>query len=67
MQSRHAYVTLVTNADYAKGAVALVRSLRRTGTTAEIVAMHTGGAPAEALAPVAALGARLAPVELLPT
>jgi alpha-N-acetylglucosamine transferase len=67
IQSRHAYVTLVTNADYAKGAVALVRSLRRTGTTAEIVAMHTGGAPAEALAPVAALGARLAPVELLPT
>jgi alpha-N-acetylglucosamine transferase len=67
MTEAHAYVTLVTNADYAKGAVALVRSLVRTGTKADIVVMHTGGVLPEALAPVAALGARLAPVELLPT
>jgi alpha-N-acetylglucosamine transferase len=60
-------VTLVTNADYAKGAVALVRSLRHTGTAADIVAMHTGGVPAKAPAPVAALGTKLVPVELLPT
>jgi alpha-N-acetylglucosamine transferase len=64
---KRAYATLVTNADYAKGAVALVRSLARTGTRADIVVMHTGGVSAEALAPVAALGARLRPVELLPT
>src|SRR5690606_16935789 len=53
---RRAYVTLVTNADYLPGAVALARSLRRTGTKAGIVAMHTGGAPAGMLAPLAALG-----------
>jgi alpha-N-acetylglucosamine transferase len=67
MTEAHAYVTLVTNADYAKGAVALVRSLVLTGTKADIVVMHTGGVLPEALAPVAALGARLAPVVLLPT
>jgi alpha-N-acetylglucosamine transferase len=67
IRSRHAYVTLVTNADYAKGAVALIRSLKRTGTAADIVAMHTGGVPEGALTPVAALGARLMPVDLLPT
>ena len=65
--SRHAYVTLVTNADYAKGAVALVRSLKRTGTEADIVAMHTGGVASEALAPLGALGVRLLAVDLLPT
>ncbi len=67
MGQHYAYVTLVTNPDYAKGAVALVRSLKRTDTTADIVVMHTGGAPAEALAPLAALGAKLTPVDLLPT
>lgn len=62
-----AYVTLVTNADYLPGAIALVRSLRRTGTTADILVMHTGGVEAGALAPLVALGARLVPVDLLPT
>ncbi|WP_267138621.1 glycosyltransferase [Anianabacter salinae] len=62
-----AYVTLVTNADYALGAKALVRSIRATGTGADIVVMHTGGVTAEALAPLAMLGARLVPVDLLPT
>ncbi|WP_048648325.1 glycosyltransferase [Nitratireductor soli] len=65
--SANAYVTLVTNADYAMGALALVRSLKRTGTAADIVVLHTGGAPAAALEPLSALGARLVPAELLPT
>lgn len=64
--SDRAFVTLVTNADYALGARALMRSLRLTGTTADLVVMHTD-APAEALAPLSALGARLVRVELLPT
>lgn len=67
MTAGNAYVSLVTNADYAKGAVALVRSLRRTQTTSEIVILHTGGVPHEALAAVEALGARLVAVDLLPT
>jgi alpha-N-acetylglucosamine transferase len=62
-----AYVTLVTNGDYLPGAVALVRSLVLTGTEADIVVMHTGGVGAAALAPLVALGARLAACELLPT
>ncbi|MEC9344042.1 MAG: glycosyltransferase [Pseudomonadota bacterium] len=64
---RPAYVTLVTNADFAMGALALVRSLKRTGTRAEIAVMHTGGVPAAALAPLADLGAVLHPVDMLPT
>ena len=62
-----AYVTLVTNADFAVGARALVRSLTLSGTQADIVVMHTGGVTGAALAPLAALGARLVPVDLLET
>ena len=62
-----AYVTLVTNSGYLPGAVALVRSLRLTGTSADIVVLYTGGVPAGALGPLAALGARLADCGLLPT
>jgi alpha-N-acetylglucosamine transferase len=65
--SRNAYVTLVTNADFALGARALVRSLALSGTKADIVVMHTGGVGADSLAPLSALGARLEEVELLPT
>ncbi|GLS32171.1 Alpha-N-acetylglucosamine transferase [Mesorhizobium albiziae] len=64
---RHAYVTLVTNRDYAMGALALVRSLRLTGTQADIVVLHTGGVVADDLTPLAGLGARLILAELLPT
>ena len=64
---RCAYVTLVTNADFALGAAALVRSLVLTGTKADIVVMHTGGVEASALAPLRALGAILRPVDMLPT
>lgn len=63
----HAYVTLVTNRDYAMGALALVRSLRLTGTEADIVVLHTGGVLKADLEPLAALGARLVGAELLPT
>ena len=62
-----AYVTLVTNADFARGASALLRSLALTGTTADRVVLHTGGVPASALAPLAARGAQLVQVDLLPT
>jgi len=64
---RNAYVTLVTNADYAMGAAALVRSLKLTGTEADIVVLHTGGAAAPDLVPLQTLGARLVEAELLPT
>ncbi len=64
--SRHAFVTLVTNADYAMGATALARSIRHTGTTADIVVLHTGGVSADALDPVATLGCRLVETQLLP-
>ncbi|MBO4241646.1 glycosyltransferase, partial [Pseudonocardia alni] len=56
----------VTNADYAMGATALVHSLRRTGTTADIVILHTGGIDTAALAPLTTLGCRLIQVEHLP-
>ena len=67
MMPRHAYVTLVTNADYALGATALVRSLKLSGTGADVVVMHTGGVDRAELAPLEALGARLVAAELLPT
>jgi len=65
--SRYAYATLVTNADYATGAVALVRSLRHSGSGADILVMHTGGVEKAVLEPLSVLGAHLMPVELLPT
>ena len=65
-RSRRAWVTLVTNADYALGARALLRSLVLTGTSADLVVLHTDVAAAD-LAPLKALGARLVQVDLLPT
>lgn len=62
-----AYVTLVTNADFALGAKALLRSLLLSGTQADRVVMHTGGVAPDVLAPLVALGAKLHPVDLLPT
>ncbi len=62
-----AYVTLVTNADYAVGAAALVRSIRLTESPADIVVLHTGAVGEAALAPLRKLGARLILTELLPT
>lgn len=63
---RHAFVTLVTNADYAMGATALARSIQRTGTQADIVVLHTGGVAGQALAPLVRLGCRLVAVKHLP-
>ena len=65
-RSRRAWVTLVTNADYALGAKALLRSLVLTCTEADLVVLHTDVAAAD-LAPLKALGARLVQVDLLPT
>lgn len=64
--ARQAYVTLVTNADYAKGATALVRALLMTGTTADIVVLHTPALAEEHRGPLAALGCRLVEADLLP-
>ncbi|MEM9999489.1 MAG: glycosyltransferase [Pseudomonadota bacterium] len=65
--ARNAYVTLVTNEDYADAATALVRSLMRTGTQAPVIIMHTGGVSADHLAASVALGAVLQHVALLDT
>ncbi|MFN3661826.1 glycosyltransferase [Yoonia sp.] len=62
-----AYVTLVTNADFALGAKALLRSLNLSGTRADRIVMHTGGVAQGDLAPLVALGAKLHPMDLLPT
>lgn len=62
-----AYVTLVTNGDYVRGALALVRSIALTQSTADIVVLHTGAVSDSELAPVKALGARTIRAELLPT
>nr|WP_237402155.1 glycosyltransferase [Rhodovulum sulfidophilum] len=66
--SPNAYVTLVTNADFALGAKALLRSLKRTDRLAsDICVLHTGGVAEADLAPLADLGARLVETDLLPT
>lgn len=64
-RSTHAYVTLVTNADYAMGALALARSLTLTGSKADIVVLHTGGVDGAYLAPLDELGCRLIEVDHL--
>ncbi|PRY23666.1 alpha-N-acetylglucosamine transferase [Aliiruegeria haliotis] len=66
-ESHLAYVTLVTNADYVRGARALVRSIRLTRTEADCVVLHTGAVSRSQLAPLSDLGARLVKTELLPT
>ena len=65
-QARQAFVTLVTNADYAMGAVALARSISHTGTRADIVVLHTAGVDESDITPLEALGCRLVEVEHLP-
>jgi len=63
---RNAFVTLVTNADYIMGATALVHSLHRTGTTADIVILHTGAVSPEALGNLKTIGCRTIEVSHLP-
>ena len=65
-RSDRAFVTLVANSDYVPGAKALVRSLRRTGTDADIVVMHTDR-DGSGVVPFFHLGARTPYVDLLPT
>lgn len=62
-----AYVTLVTNADFARGARVLMQSLALTHTRADLVVMHTDAVPRDALGALAAMGLRLIRVDLLPT
>ncbi|MCA1406090.1 glycosyl transferase [Ensifer sp. IC3342] len=64
--ARHAFVTLVTNADYVLGARALLRSIRLTRTPADIVVLYTGGVDAAALEPLTEFDCRLVETELLP-
>lgn len=65
-RSNRAFVTLATNADYATGVAALLRSLKRTGTDADLVVMHTD-VPTDCLHDLCTIGARLVHVDLLPT
>lgn len=65
-RSDHAFVTLVSNPAYLPGAEALLRSLKLTGTEADLVVMYRGLEQAH-LARLAALGARLVAADLLPT
>ena len=60
----YAYVTLVTNADYALGALALARSLARTSTQHDLVVLATKGA--ENLEPLEREGCRILCIEQLP-
>lgn len=64
--TRQAFVTLVTNGDYAMGALALARSIRRTKTSAEIIVLHTEQVEQEVLAPLADMGCWLVEVDPLP-
>lgn len=66
-RAQTAFVTLVTNADYAMGATALLQSLIWTGTEADLVVMYTGGVASSDLELLERLGARLIKVALLPT
>lgn len=65
-RSDRAFVTLATNADYAIGACALLRSLKRTGTDADLVVMFTD-LDAASQQMLGDIGARLVQVDLLPT
>lgn len=66
-RSPNAYVTLVTNAPYVVGARALIRSIRASGTEADCVVMHTPAIGPRDRAVLAAEGARLICIDLLPT
>ena len=65
-RSPFAFVTLVTNADYAMGATALARSILHSRSDADIVVLHTGGVSNLDLLTLTALGCRLIEVEHLP-
>lgn len=60
----NAFVTLVTGPDYARGALALARSLQRTGTEAPLVVLALDGL--SGLDALAAEGCRIVPIAPLP-
>ncbi|ETX12995.1 glycosyl transferase [Roseivivax halodurans JCM 10272] len=66
-RSDRAFVTLVTNADFGRGAAALLQSLATTGTEADRVVLHTEAVPEASLALLRDRGARLVETDLLPT
>ena len=69
MAERGAFATLVTNADYALGALALARSLARVGSAYPLIVLATPGAIAIAapgLATLEAEGCRVVPLDRLP-
>ncbi|WP_121630038.1 glycosyltransferase [Tropicibacter alexandrii] len=66
IRATRAFVTLVTNSDFARGARVLMKSLIRTGTRADLVVMHTDAVTEADLAPLRALGVRLVRAEHLP-
>ncbi|MEO9530337.1 glycosyltransferase [Roseibium sp.] len=65
--ARTAYVTLVTNSDYVLGASALLRSLRRTGTAADLVVLVTPGVEDADLSVLQEFDPRLGRCDRLPT
>ena len=65
--TRRAYVTLVTNDDFAIGAGALLNSLAHVRAAADKVVLHSSGVSTQALARLAGTGARLLKVDPLPT
>lgn len=65
--SRTAYVTLVTNRDYVFGASALLRSLRHSGTSADLVVLYTPGVDEDDLSVLTAFEPRLGRCDRLPT
>ncbi|QDG77131.1 glycosyltransferase [Labrenzia sp. PHM005] len=65
--SAHAYVTLVTNADYVRGATALLRSLRLSETVADLVVLYTPGVAPEELEVLREFSPRLGQCDRLPT
>jgi len=65
--SSFAYVTLVTNRDYLLGAAALLRSLRRTNTKADLVVLFTPGVEEQDLSVLRPFEPRLGRCERLPT
>lgn len=65
--TNHAYVTLVSNDDYARAATALVRSITYSGTKVDIVVLCTDAVSKRMLERLIQLGAKIRAVSHLPT
>lgn len=65
--ANHAYITLVSNDDYARAATALVRSITYSGTKADIVVLCTDAVSEHLLERLIQLGAKIRVVSHLPT